>query len=292
MSTRISSRSVLGMWLAFAAIMIAASGCAPDSPRAESNAKSNGEAKVDSPPRKIADAPPLVISVASSAATTVESLAKEFTRETGVEVKVNSGGSNALAGQILEGAPADLFLFANVAWATKVTDAGLATRSLKLLTNDLVLIVPKGNPAGVREPSDLLGERVTRVALAGEKVPAGMYADQALSKLGLLEPLTGKQRIARGQDVRATLRFVARGEAEAGIVYSTDVRGESDVETVHTFDAKLYDEIAYVLVQLKGTRPDDAASRLFEFLTGAKSDAGYAQSGFRRVPAAPVASSQ
>ena len=119
---------------------------------------------------------------------------------------------------------------------------------MRLLTNQLVIVVPSGNPGDVREPKDLLSDKVKKIALAGEKVPAGMYAEQALTKLDLLPQLTAAQKIVRGQDVRNTLSFVERGEAEAGIVYSTDVRIASGVTTAHEFDASLHDEIVYVLV--------------------------------------------
>ncbi|MFO0904425.1 MAG: molybdate ABC transporter substrate-binding protein [Pirellulales bacterium] len=230
--------------------------------------------------------PPLLASVAASAATTFESLGGEFTRESRIDVKVNSGASSGLAGQILQGSPADLFLSANSDWASKVADAGFAVRSVRLLTNDLVLIVPRGNPAGIHAPDDLRKPTVKRVALAGEKVPAGMYADQVLTKLGLLKTLVADGRIARGADVRSTLRYVARGEAEAGIVYSTDVLGESEVETVHAFDPSLHDEIVYVLVQIKSSRRDDAAARLFDFLAAPERTAAYQRRGFRRVSTA------
>ena len=242
-----------------------------------------------SPGASPASSPPLLASVAASAATTFEALGAEFTRETRVDVKVNAGASSGLAGQILQGNPSDLFLSANSAWASKVAEAGLAVRAVRLLTNDLVLIVPRGNPAAIRAPEDLRKPAVKRVALASEKVPAGMYADQTLAKLGLLETLIADRRVARGADVRTTLRFVARGEAEAGIVYSTDALGESEVETVHAFDSSLHDEIVYVLVQIKSSRTDNAAARLFDYLTAPERTAAYEQRGFRRV-ATPAAS--
>ena len=154
----------------------------------------------------------------------------------GGEVKVNLGPSSGLAGQILAGAPADLFLSANQEWADEVQKAGQTATATRLLTNRLVIVVPTGNPGGVQKPDDLLSDKVKKIALAGEKVPAGMYADQSLEKLGLLKKLTDAGKIVRGQDVRSALSYVERGEAEAGIVYSTDVGSAEGVEQEYEFD--------------------------------------------------------
>jgi molybdenum ABC transporter molybdate-binding protein len=83
-----------------------------------------------------------------------------------------------------------------------------------------MLVVPKGNPAGVRTPDDLLRPAVKRLALGGPTVPAGIYARQALKRLGLWERAEG--RVVSGENVRVALSYVERGEADAGIVYATE----------------------------------------------------------------------
>ncbi|MEK6710252.1 MAG: molybdate ABC transporter substrate-binding protein, partial [Nitrospinota bacterium] len=189
---------------------------------------------------------PATILVAASTRDAVEEIAKRFRERTGTPVRVVPGPSSGLAAQILAGAPADVFLSANRAWAEKVRAEGLALEMLPLLGNDLVIVVPKGNPARVKAPADLTGIRVKRVALAGEKVPAGIYADQALQSLGLRERLVAEKKIVRGQDVRMALTFVERGEAEAGIVYATDAKISREVETAYVFPASAYqDKIVY-----------------------------------------------
>ena len=89
---------------------------------------------------------PLIVSAAASTKDLIDELAKEFTAATGTEVKVNAGPSNALAGQILAGAPADLFLSANQQWADEIEKAGKAEASVRLLTNQLVIVVPPRQP--------------------------------------------------------------------------------------------------------------------------------------------------
>jgi molybdate transport system substrate-binding protein len=226
---------------------------------------------------------PLIVSAAASTKEPIEELGHEFTAEFGTEVKLNVGASNMLANQILAGAPADLFLSANQQWADEVNKGGQTAESVPLVTNKLVIVVPKGNPGGVREPKDLLSAKVKKIALAGEKVPAGIYAGQALTKLDLLKPLTVADKIVRGQDVRNTLSFVERGEAEAGIVYSTDVRVSKGVETAYEFDPSLHDKIVYVLVLLKHGSDNRAAVDLFKFLQSSKADETYKQFGFERL---------
>ncbi|QDU30277.1 Molybdate-binding periplasmic protein precursor [Anatilimnocola aggregata] len=225
----------------------------------------------------------IVISAAASTKELLESVASDFSGGLKTTVRVNPGPSSSLANQIIEGAPADLFLCASREWAEKVKEADVAERSVELLTNTLVMIVPKGNPAGIKRPIDLLSSQVKRIALAGENVPAGKYADQVLAKLQLLESLAADNKIARAQDVRGALSFVERGEAEAGIVYSTDVNVAPNVEVVHEFDSALHDEIVYVLVLLKRGAKNPEAISFFEYLQSDGADELYAKAGFRRV---------
>jgi molybdate transport system substrate-binding protein len=223
---------------------------------------------------------PLIVSVAASTTDAANKLAKSFHAKTGIEIKVNPGPSNGLATQILAGAPADLFLSASQQWADKVIDEGLATADVELLTNRLVIVVPKGNPARIKSPHDLMKPAVKALALAGESVPAGQYADQALTRLGLLEQLTNERRIARGQDVRAALAYVEHGEAEAGIVYATDAAIAPDVEVAYQFDPTLHEQIVYVLVLLKSDDDKSAARQFYDFLQSDEAEKVFAELGF------------
>jgi molybdate transport system substrate-binding protein len=230
---------------------------------------------------------PIVVSAAASTKEAVEALCDEFSKASRADVRVNAGASNTLANQILNGAPADIFFSANTKWASEIEKANLALDSVRLLTNSLVIVVPQRNPGNVRAPRDLLGDRVKIIALAGENVPAGMYANQALTKLELLKPLTDAKKIVRGQDVRSALSFVERGEAEAGIVYSTDVRMASSLKVSHEFDSKLHDEIVYVLVLLKHSGEEGLAKKLYLDLQSPEAMKVYEKFGFSRIgPAA------
>jgi molybdate transport system substrate-binding protein len=235
-----------------------------------------------------AKAEPLIFSAAASTKEVMEALADRFKTDTGIEIKVNPGPSSGLASQILAGAPADLFLSANQQWADEVEKGGQAVAISRLLTNRLVIVVPADNPGQVAQPIDLLSDRVKKVALAGEKVPAGIYAEQALQKLELYNRLTESEKIVRGQDVRVTLSYVERGEVEAGIVYSTDVGIAKGVVTAHEFDPALHDEIVYVLVLLKHANQNPAARQFYDVLQSPAADAAYKRLGFSRLRGAGV----
>jgi molybdate transport system substrate-binding protein len=244
-----------------------------------------GKQPLSAPTAAKPSAEPIIVSAAASTKEVVESLCKEFSKSSGVDVRVNAGASNALATQILAGAPADLFLSANAKWAAEVEKADLTVESTRLLTNGLVIVVPKDNPGEVREPGGLMSEKVKKVALAGEKVPAGMYADQALTKLSLLKSLTDAGKIVRGQDVRTALSYIERGEVEAGIVYSTDAQTAANLKIAYEFDPKLHDEIVYVLVLLKHGSSNSAAQKLYDFLKSPEANNTYQKFGFARLPA-------
>ena len=224
----------------------------------------------------------LVLAAASTRDALTE-VAAAFEGRTGSRVTIGAGASNALATQILNGAPGDVFLSANRQWADAVREGGSAVESRDLLTNELVLVAPKGNPAGVMKPEDLLKEGVAKVALAGESVPAGQYAAESLRAAGVFERLDAEGRIARGQDVRVALSYVERGEAEAGVVYATDARLTDEVEVVHAFPADSHGEVVYPAVLLKAGESSAAAREFFEYLFSPEAEAIFRKHGFTRV---------
>ncbi len=225
----------------------------------------------------------VLILVAASTKDAMTELAAAFEKDGGGKVVISAGPSNALANQIINGAPGDLFLSANQQWADKVKAEGLAAELQPLLTNGLVLIVPKDNPGKVTSQQDLRNAKVKHLALAGENVPAGIYAQQALKAAKVYDDLVDQKKIVRGQDVRATLNFVARGEAEAGIVYSTDAKISDQVAVVHTFDPQSYDKIVYPLLLTKRGKENPAAVKFQQFLLSDKATEVFAKHGFTRL---------
>ena len=130
-------------------------------------------------------------------------------------------GSNALAAQIRQGAPADVFASANTALPLALHADGLCSKPVVFTRNTLVLIVPRSNPAGIRGVYDLRRNGI-KLVIADKGVPVGSYTLQVLKNMDLSGVL--KNVVSRETDVREVLAKVALGEADAGFVYSTDAR--------------------------------------------------------------------
>lgn len=230
----------------------------------------------------------VTILAAASTTNAIEAAAQLFENENdSIAVRISTGPSNGLARQIMAGAPADVFLSANKQWADAIVSEGLSDTTIELLTNRMVLIVPQGNPAAITGPNDLTHAKVSRVAVAGENVPAGIYAEQALRRLNLFDSLRESNKLARGSDVRVTLAYVERAEVEAGIVYATDARLSEQVEIVAVLDPRTHEAVVYPLVLLKMATDKPAARQFFEFLQSAAGLAVFEKYGFTPLTSQP-----
>lgn len=146
------------------------------------------------------------------------SLTEAFTDlPTGLSVTFSFGGSGALATQIQQGAPADVVATADASTMQRLDDAGLVETPLTFASNALEILVAPGNPKGLRALADLARPDL-KVVLADDSVPAGKYAAQALQAAG-----TTVQPVSKETDVKAAVSKVTLGEADATIVYVTDV---------------------------------------------------------------------
>jgi molybdate transport system substrate-binding protein len=131
-------------------------------------------------------------------------------------------GSNTLAAQIQQGAPADVFASANLTLPAQLNAKGLCSKPVVFTRNTLVIVVPKSNPAGIRSIYDLTKSGI-KLDIAGPGVPVGSYTLQILKNMGLSAGVL-KNVVSQETDVREVLSKVALGEADAGFVYSTDAR--------------------------------------------------------------------
>ena len=131
-------------------------------------------------------------------------------------------GSNTLAAQIQQGAPADVFASANLTLPAQLNAKGLCSKPVVFTRNTLVIVVPKSNPAGIRSIYDLTKSGI-KLDIAGPGVPVGSYTLQILKNMGLSAAVL-KNVVSQETDVREVLSKVALGEADAGFVYSTDAR--------------------------------------------------------------------
>ena len=182
-------------------------------------------------------------------------------RHPGRPVTLNLAGSQVLAGQILQGAPADVFASADSVQMRRVARAGLVEGSPRIFAvNELVIAVSAGNPLEIRGPADLARDGVVTV-LAAPGVPAGRYARRALDAAGV-DPRPASLET----DVKQVLAKVALGEADAGVVYRTDVLAAGDrVEAVPLAAGR---EVAprYLAAHLRDAPRPDAAGAFVDFL--------------------------
>jgi len=231
-----------------------------------------------------AQTPPLVVFAAASLKNALDEIAGNWRAKSDVAVKTSYAASSALAKQIEEGAPADLFISADLDWMDYIDKKGLlkpGTRS-DLLGNSLVLIAgrdwSKGEvKIGVGFPLvDLLGGG--RLATANvAAVPSGKYGKAALEKLGVWDSVA--MRLAEAENVRAALALVARGEAPLGLVYRTDAAAEPSVEIVGTFPADTHPPIVYPAAMLAAAK-NVKAEKFLHFLAGPEAKAIFERCGF------------
>jgi molybdate transport system substrate-binding protein len=206
-----------------------------------------------------------------------------FTKATGVKVVASYEASSALAKQIEQGAPADIFISADLRWMDYVAEHKLIKPDsrVNLLGNKLVLIAPKDSKldhvtiASGFDIAKLAGDG--RIAVADVKaVPAGLYAKAALEKLGAWT--AAEPKLAQAGNVRATLAFVARGETPVGIVYETDASIESKVKIIGTFPDDSYPPVTYpIAITANGNA---AAARYLSFLATPAAKANFERYGF------------
>jgi molybdate transport system substrate-binding protein len=220
---------------------------------------------------------PVLVFAAASLKTALDEANASFQSAAGTRVSASYAASSALARQIEAGAPAQLFISADLEWMDYLERKGLLRAGTRrdLLGNRLVWIVPARAAAPAR-PLDALGAS-GRLALADpQHVPAGKYARSALEKLGAWPAVSG--RIAAAENVRAALALVARAEAPLGIVYETDARAEPRVRVVARIDPVLHPPIVYPMALLRDAKP--AAVEYAGFLAGPRARAIFEKHGF------------
>jgi molybdate transport system substrate-binding protein len=227
-----------------------------------------------------------VVLAAASLQESLQAAAQAWTAKGHAEPVLSFAATSALARQVEAGAPADLFISADEEWMDTLAGKNLiqAETRATLAGNRLVLIAPASSKADLalrmNAPiAPLLGDG--RLALAEpEGVPAGRYAKQALTQLGMWDQVAS--RIAAGDNVRAALSLVAQGEAPLGIVYATDAKAEPKVRVVATFPAGSHPPIRYPLAIVRISR-SPGADALRAFLLSPE-----AQDIFRRFGFTPA----
>ena len=229
----------------------------------------------------------LTVFAAASLKEALDQNLQVFTRQSGHKVRVSYAGSNALARQIENGAPADLLISADEEWMHYVEVRKLLSPGTRRIVagNRLVLIAPAASPLKlVIAPNFALAAVLGdgRLALANpDSVPAGKYAKAALLQLGVWPSV--EKSLTRSENVRASLLLAARGETPLGIVYATDAIAETRVRVVDTFATNLHPPIVYPAAILAG-RQNPATQGLLDYLGGNAARVVWQQFGFTAAP--------
>jgi molybdate transport system substrate-binding protein len=210
----------------------------------------------------------LTVSAAISLTNVLEQIGKVFQSATGTEVRFNFAGSNVLARQIIDGAPADVFVSADEAQMRLVESAGAVAAETKvdLLGNRLAVVVSRETPP-ISDVKDLVRPAVKRIALADpEAVPAGVYARQYLQTVGLWDQL--RPKTVPVANVRAALTSADNGSVQAAFVYESDVTAASSVTLALVISDPRAPRIVYPAAVTMASRNAAAARQFVTFLRG------------------------
>jgi len=229
----------------------------------------------------------LTVFAAASLKNVMDEQGQAFRRAGGGEVRFSYAASSAIARQIEQGAPADIFISADRDWMDYVEQRRLARAGSRrdLLTNRLALIAPKGSRVrlAVGRNMPLAGALGSgRLAMAAPEVPAGRYGRAALTRLGVWSSV--ERKVVSAENVRAALAYVSRGEAPLGIVYDTDARADPGVRIVGLFPAGSHPPIVYPAAVLAGSK-HPAAGRFMAWLASPAARAIFQKHGFSVLPA-------
>ncbi len=230
-----------------------------------------------------ASAEELIVSAAASLTDAFSDIEPAFeAAHPGVDVVMNFASSGALFRQIEQGAPADVFASANPKWMAKAVDGGfVAKKAVTVFAhNSLVLATPANNPSQIAKLEDLTGDKVKSIGIGTPKtVPAGKYAQQALTDAGLFETL--KPKFIYGESVRQVLDYLKRGEVDCGFVYGTDAtKGGKAVLTVAEIPLKK--PVTYPIATLKEAQQKKLAQAFVDFVVSPEGQKLLQARGFKQ----------
>ncbi len=226
---------------------------------------------------------PVVVFAAASLKNALDTIAKGWEQSGSGKTTLSFAASSAIAKQIESGAPADVFISADLKWMDWLAERKLidAASRKNLLANTLVLIAAKDSTQSLKiekgfKLADALGN--DRIAMGDPKsVPAGTYGQAALTYLGVWDQVSAK--VAGAENVRVALAYVARGETPLGIVYGTDAKSEPNVKVVDTFPAESHPPIVYP-VALTASSANPAAKAFLAYLSSPEAAKAFEEQGF------------
>ncbi len=258
------------IWLCWIALsLILTVSCAPGNPRSTAADRSIN----------------LTLSAAVSLKDAMENIETIYeSKNPHVSLTLNLASSGSLRQQIERGAPVDVFISAATKHTDLLQEKGLIIEQTRrdLLENTIVLIVPKNNPASINSFLDLSAGNYQQISIGEpESVPAGKYAKEVLTNLGIFEKI--KAKIVYAKDARQVLTYVAAGNVDAGIVYRTDANISDAVTIVETAAQNSHSSVVYPIAAIEGTKNIEPAKDLINFLFGAEAKAVFEKYGFLTI---------
>lgn len=221
----------------------------------------------------------LTVFAAMSLTDALTEIGEQFTETHGVKVYFSFAASATLQRQLEKGASADVFISASPKQVAALAALDLVIRESRrdVLANRLVLVAHASSP--LTAGTALTSDGISRIAIGQpEIVPAGTYAKEALTTLGVWEALRAK--LIFGVDVRATLAYVAAGNVDVAIVYQTDARLSRDVKVLYAFPAEMHAPIVYPAVVLKESARERQARQFIDYLKSGRAAEIFEQHGF------------
>ncbi len=223
----------------------------------------------------------LTISAAASLGDAMEEIAAEFERLEGIDVDINLGGSNVLARQVELGAPVDVVVLAGAEPIDDLIKEGFVSQDgvAEILENRLAVVAKDGKATPLADLASLATDYSGRISIADPQLaPAGVYADAALRAAGIAADLEG--RIIPALDVRAAAVAVQSGNAQFGIVYSTDALAFDGIAGVLEIPADLHPPIVYPAAVIADSDAEQLARRFLLFLQGEFASLVFRSHGF------------
>jgi len=226
----------------------------------------------------------IMVSAAASMKNSMTEIQKAYALKTpGVKLTLVFGASGTLQQQIEQGAPVDLFISAGKAQMDALEQKNLLVKESKvdLVGNELVLVTGKDNNK-VTSLQDLTKPSVTQISIGTpESVPAGKYAQEALTNLKLWDPI--KPKLVLAKDVSQVLNYVETGNVDAGLVYQSDAQGSTKVKVVTIVPASSYKPIAYPAAVILATKNKQVAEDFLNYLESSEAQQVFVRNGFKTL---------
>lgn len=223
----------------------------------------------------------LTISAAVSLTNVLEKIKDVYLAENNVELTFILGGSGTLAQQIQQGAPADIFISANQDWmdTLEIEELIIANTRVDFTGNKLVLIAEESSTISYESFLDIYVNDVNNIAIGNpNSVPVGEYAKETLENLSLWEAI--QEKVVLAKDVRQVLTYVETGNADIGLVYSSDALSSNSVKVLATADKDLHNPIIYPAAVIKDIENEQAAKDFIVFLESDQAQEILASYGF------------